>query len=218
MADERCHPRWQSMWNQGISVGQAFDTGTPSPALIRELKDGRVPLGRALIPGCGRGYDVYALAAPGREAFGYELAEDAVKATADCPTKGDCLAMENAKFRKGNFFDLDELDKFDFIYDYTFLCALDPSVRVDWARKMSALLVPGGILMTLIFPIIDVKEGGPPFKVSLQLLEDLLVPQGFKKLECQLLPPELCHPGRGDGRSDGPVTGAVSGIGRWEKL
>ena len=72
--------------------------------------------------------------------------------------------------------------------------------------------------MTLIFPIIAEKQGGPPFKVSLELLEELLLPEGFKKLECRLLPPELCHPGRGDGGSEGPVMGAVSGIGRWQRM
>lgn len=206
------------MWNDGIAIGTRFDTGTPSPALMRELRDGRVPKGRALVPGCGRGYDVYALATEERVAYGYELADKALIEAADCPTKGDCRHLQNAKFVKGDFFDLDELEKFDFIYDYTFLCALDPSIRTDWAEKMAKLTAPGGILMTLIYPIISVREGGPPFKVNLALLEELLLPVGFKKLELQLLPPELCHPGRGDGGSDGPVDGAVSGIGRWEKL
>ena len=216
--NERTHPRWNSVWNAGISVGQAFDTGTPSPALIEELRRGRVPKGRALVPGCGRGYDVYALASPDRQVIGIELADGAIEAATNCPTKDSCVDLSNAIFTKGDFFQLDELKKFDFIYDYTFLCALDPSIRNDWARKMGSLLTPGGILMTLIFPIVEEKEGGPPFKVNLKLLEELLLPQGFEKLECRLLPPELCHPGRGDGNSNGPVSGALSGIGRWKKL
>ena len=82
----------------------------------------------------------------------------------------------NVEFRALSFFDLstEKEDLFDFIYDYTFLCALDISVRTLWAEKMSDLLIIGGELMTLIFPLSETKEGGPPFKMSFQLLKDLL--------------------------------------------
>jgi hypothetical protein len=42
-----------------------FDLQSPSPCLLKLIADGMVPPGRALVPGCGRGYDVTALAAPG---------------------------------------------------------------------------------------------------------------------------------------------------------
>ena len=82
----------------------------------------------------------------------------------------------NVEFRAMSFFDLstEKTDLFDFIYDYTFLCALDITVRTLWAEKMSDLLNIGGELMTLIFPLSETKEGGPPFKMSFQLLKDLL--------------------------------------------
>lgn len=34
-------------------------------------------------------------------------------------------------------------------------CALPPSLRERWAAKMKELLRPGGLLLTLIFPICD---------------------------------------------------------------
>ena len=82
----------------------------------------------------------------------------------------------NVEFRAMSFFDLstEKADLFDFIYDYTFLCALDITVRTLWAEKMSDLLNIGGELMTLIFPLSETKEGGPPFKMSFKLLRDLL--------------------------------------------
>jgi hypothetical protein len=80
---------------------------------------------------------------------------------------------ESLEFRQASFFDLpsDDDQKFDFIYDYTFLCALDLELRDQWAQKMADLVRPGGELMTLIFPISETKEGGPPFKVSLKLVK-----------------------------------------------
>ena len=75
-----------------------------------------------------------------------------------------------------SFFDLptEKEDLFDFIYDYTFLCAFDVTVRTLWAEKMSDLLKIGGELLTLIFPLSETKEGGPPFKMSFSLLKNLL--------------------------------------------
>lgn len=96
------------------------------------------------------------------------------------------------------------------MYDYTFMCALEPSIRGQWAQKMADLVAPGGLLLTLIFPICE-KEGGPPFKVSLEVYRELLEPVGFECRELDLLPPELSHPGR-DGTG---AFGALSGKGLW---
>lgn len=66
----------------------------------------------------------------------------------------------------GDFFNTESHDgeKFDLIYDYTFLCALLPSMRVDCARRVSELLAPGGILVCLEFPLYkDVDAQGPPW-------------------------------------------------------
>ena len=121
----------------------------------------------------------------------------------------------SAKFQLASFFDLPTEkieDKFDFVYDYTFLCALDPSIRDLWATKMSELVKPGGELLTLIFPICEEKDGGPPFRVSLNVVRDLLQPMGFESFQLELLPSELCHPGR-----DGIKGPYASGIGRWRR-
>lgn len=212
---EQAHPRWSSIWDQGLSKGELFDASESSPALVKEIQDGRVPDGKALVPGCGRGYDLLALVSDKRTVLGLELADQAVKAATEYISSSNNEYKDNAIVQSGNFFDLpiDNDSKFDFIYDYTFLCALDPSIRPEWAKKMSELVKPGGVLMTLIFPICE-KESGPPFKVSLKLYKDLLISNGFKELQLDMLPTELCHPGR-DGT--GPF-GGNSGIGRWEKL
>jgi methyl halide transferase len=118
------------------------------------------------------------------------------------------LLKSQASVEQLNFFELK--DKFDLIYDYTFLCALDPSIRDLWAQQMSDLVRPGGELLTLIYPIGD-HTTGPPFSVSLQLFTQLLEPVGFACKRLELLPSELCHPGR-DGT--GPSMSS-SGIGRW---
>ena len=208
-------PSWDETWKRGngLQKGEMFDTGTPSPALVREIESGRVPEGAALVPGCGRGYDVVALSSPTRVATGVELSRTAVEAARAYAE--ECGSPENARFEEGNFFEL--RGSYDFVYDYTFLCALDPSVRKDWASQMSALVKPGGLLMTLIFPINEERprDQGPPFPVTLALLEQLLAPVGFEKLQLEMLPSDLCHPNR-DGKPGGRIQ-AASGIGRWRR-
>lgn len=70
------------------------------------------------------------------------------------------------QFLLGDFFDSDWHDgrKFDLIYDYTFLCALLPELRCDWAKRINELLTPAGVLVCLEFPLYkDVNTPGPPF-------------------------------------------------------
>lgn len=87
---EKSHVRWETQWSEGLQIGDKFDVGKPSPALLKEIAEGRVPTGTALVPGCGRGYDVYALAAADRVATGMELAPTAVKSARAFAGSTDC--------------------------------------------------------------------------------------------------------------------------------
>jgi hypothetical protein len=74
-----------------------------------------------------------------------------------------------------------EIPLFDAAFDYTFLCALPPSWRSKWAHRMGKIIRPGGMLVTLMFPI-STHEGGPPFAVSPELYRSLLGDQ-FEEIE-----------------------------------
>mmetsp|Transcript_1518 Transcript_1518/g.2514 ORF Transcript_1518/g.2514 Transcript_1518/m.2514 type:complete len:270 (+) Transcript_1518:18-827(+) len=227
MSSELNNPRWAAMWDNGLAPGQAFDALTPSPLLVKYVNEGLVPTGRALVPGCGRGYDVTFLATKERQVLGLDIAETAVsaaRARLNSLSDSECEKKENAVFSTTSFFDLDPDDatkdskenaRFDFVYDYTFLCALDPTVRKDWATQMSKVINPGGELLTLIFPIRPPDDRGPPFAVTLELYRELLEPVGFECLLLEELPAELSHKGRG-GDSE-KYSFAKSGVGRWRK-
>lgn len=63
--------------------------------------------------------------------------------------------------------------------DYTFLCALPPSLRPQWAARMSQLLSPTGRLICVEFPLgKDPKLGGPPHGLEHELYEQLLAKPG----------------------------------------
>lgn len=169
--------RWIDMWDGGLLPGQAFDACTASPLLLQYIAENKIPHGKALVPGCGRGYDVTALADEHRYVLGLDIAPKAVEAARfrlDMLSSDECKYKPNAHFATTSFFELNEQDGlYDFIYDYTFLCALHPSVRPMWAQKMSRLVRADGVLLTLIFPIREMDDHGPPYAVSLDLLRQV---------------------------------------------
>ena len=114
----------------GFKAGQAFDAFCcrGQHSLIYYAGDlagggGR----RALVPGCGRGYAVAALAAAGYQATGLEVS----------PTGGGRPAYLSTQQGIEGKWQIDEADFFkhtpaqpyDLIYDCTFLCAIPPEAR-----------------------------------------------------------------------------------------
>ena len=59
---------WEKQWsaNGGLPVGAAFDAAQVEPALQDLIDLGVLPVGETLVPGCGRGYAVAALAEGGQ--------------------------------------------------------------------------------------------------------------------------------------------------------
>ena len=66
-----------ALWNDGINPGEKFDVLVPLPELQKMVREGAIPNGRALVPGCGRGYDVTLLASPDRVAVGLDISAKA---------------------------------------------------------------------------------------------------------------------------------------------
>lgn len=183
---------WERLWAEGDFL--PWDKGAPNPALADTLKEREDIIGnaivetegkkrrkRALVPGCGRGVDVLLLKSFGYEAVGLEYSETAVQACrrfqeecgAEYCTYDSTVGEGTAQFVTGDFFKDDWLAAiagsecgFDLIYDYTFFCALQLSLRPSWARRMSQLLgpAPHSNLICLEFPTFKpLSAGGPPF-------------------------------------------------------
>jgi len=201
-------PHWESMWSHGLGKGDAFDVGGVSASLYAELSSSRMlkpaPGKSALVPGCGRAYDAVALAQYGFDSVtAVDVSESACKAAKlQLDTERVVSLAKKVEIVNADFFALDEGKQYDFVWDCTFLCALEPALREGWAKKYQALLAPGGTLLTCVFPIAPGKVGGPPFALSVELVTSLLEPLGFSAVsthECA------------DGEKHNP--GGVSGLG-----
>ncbi|CAI7793327.1 unnamed protein product [Closterium sp. NIES-54] len=158
---------WDKAWQASTTP---WDLGgvTPAVAALVAAPEGsplHLPpsIRRLLVPGCGTGYDVEAFASNGREATGLDISSSAVAhAEKRVEGAGNRAAMA---FVCADFFEYRPAQPFDAIFDYTFFCALPPSLRGKWATKTAKLLAPHGVLFTLMFPM-DGHEGGPPYAVS----------------------------------------------------
>ncbi|KAF9456877.1 S-adenosyl-L-methionine-dependent methyltransferase [Collybia nuda] len=148
-----------------------WDIGQVQPPVREVVESGEVDFprqGRALVPGCGSGYEVIFLASSlGLDTVGLDISETAIEVA-----KGKLAAQEtppkgSVNFSTGDFFALDPLEeeKLDVIYDCAFFVAIPPSRRPEWSRQMANLVKPGGYLITLIFPMDPLSDIGPPYSV-----------------------------------------------------
>ncbi|KAL0382004.1 UNVERIFIED_CONTAM: putative thiol methyltransferase 2 [Sesamum calycinum] len=165
---------WDKCWEDGLTP---WDLGSPTPVLVHLNDTGSLPKGRALVPGCGSGYDVVAIASAERHVVGVDLSDNAIKRATELSSRSP--NAEHFTFLKTDFFTWCPTQLFDLIFDYTFFCAIEPGLRSQWARKIRDLLKPDGELITLMFPVDD-HEGGPPYKVSVADYEEVLHPLGLQ--------------------------------------
>ena len=182
---------WESVWSKGmlpwsksLEKGTKFDVGGPSQLLVEALK--RIPKpeagATALVPGCGRAYDAIALAQHGFEkVVAVDISKTACQAAEEEMRSASEVDSERVEITCADFFKFDH-EPFDLVWDCTFFCALDPSMRADWAKKTMDLVKSGGALVTCIFPIFrSPRKGGPPFAMTVDLMRETLLPIGFKE-------------------------------------
>ncbi|KAE8658642.1 Thiocyanate methyltransferase 1 [Hibiscus syriacus] len=167
---------WEESWKLGVTP---WDLGSPTPVVLHLHNTGSLPMGRALVPGCGTGYDVVAMACTGRHVVGLDISEEAIKKAKQMSSSSP--NVDHSTFLKEDFFSWRPTDLFDLVFDYTFFCAIQPDMRSAWAQQIQNLLKPDGELITLMFPIDD-HAGGPPYKVSIEDYEKVLHPMGFKAI------------------------------------
>lgn len=148
-------PDWEARY---AAKDMPWEKGAPHPALVRYLE--RSPLsGRVLVPGCGLGHDVRALAAAGAEPVGWDIAPSAVAAAqAIHPVGAERYELQDL-FQPP----AEALGAFDAVFEHTCFCAIDPGLREQYVARVGGLLKPGGTLLAIFFVNPDHDEGGPPY-------------------------------------------------------
>lgn len=147
-----------------------WEKGRPHPALVEFLR--REPVrGRVLVPGCGFGHDVRAIAATADDVVGVDIAPSAVRSAKNHPAVG------GEKYELGDFFNLKSAHHgaFDWVFEHTCFCAIPPELRAHYVAAAAGALRTGGRLLAIFYmnPQMDPGESGPPFGSSRADLDSL---------------------------------------------
>ena len=165
---------WENRYqNQqtGWDIGYA---STPLKNYIDQLSDKNLSI---LIPGAGFGHEAQYLINNGFENVTViDLSRSALNQLQEYLPQ-----VSSSHFIEGNFFD--HTVTYDLILEQTFFCALQPELRLDYAKKCSELLKPNGKLAGLLFDF-KLTEDGPPFGGSFSEYQKLFSEYfGIKTLE-----------------------------------
>jgi SAM-dependent methyltransferase len=180
---------WQRRYEENDTP---WDKGEAAPPLVSFLKHGQMT-GRILVPGCGRGHEVRALAMqPGAEVVGLDVSATAVAQARELAAP--LTASHDIRFVEGDFFDLPAnlLGSFDWLVEHTCFCAIGPKRRPDYVLAASSALRTGGQIFGIFYLNPD-TDGGPPFAVSKEELSSLFDPYFVLKEEWT---PKESFPGR----------------------
>jgi len=166
-----------------------WEKGKPHPALVDFLAENGSLTGEIFVPGCGSGHDVRALSTAENNVLGVDIAPSAIRKAEALPK------VAHEEYRLADLFDLpNELDgRFDWIFEHTCFCAIEPVRRRAYVETIVRLLKPGGKLLAIFFINPDHDEAGPPHRVSTAELEEFFG-RTFA-LECEWVP-ATTHPGR----------------------
>lgn len=159
----------KSYWNARYERGETeWDMGVVSPPLreyIDQLPNKNL---RVLIPGGGNSYEARYLWDNGfKDITVLDISSVLI----------DRLKREHQqsgiKFITGDFFEHES--EYDLIIEQTFLSALDPALRMAYARHMYDLLWEKGVLVGLLFNK-EFDEPGPPFGGGIKVYRRMFEP------------------------------------------
>lgn len=160
-----------------------WDCGGPHPELSRRLAAGESALQpapgreRALVPGCGRGWDAIALAEQGWRVTAIDVVAELG------PLVAPHLEPGGGRFIAGDALSFEDADAYRLFFEHTFFCTLPPPERPRWGELVRRCLAPGGHLAAIVFPVGRPAElGGPPFGIATADL-DRALGEGFTMLE-----------------------------------
>jgi SAM-dependent methyltransferase len=156
---------WEALYQANDTF---WDHGEASPGLVDYLAaNPSLPLGQALVPGCGRGHDARALAKAGCTVTGLDLAPSSVplaKRLAD----DESLEID---YSVADFLSDEPYQLFDLVFEHTLFCAIPPARRDDYVQALRRWLKPSGRYLAVNYMITDDNDE-PPFSSTTDELDE----------------------------------------------
>jgi methyl halide transferase len=184
-------------WEKRYRIGDTpWEKGAAAPPLLEWLGSRGAMQGDVLVPGCGFGHDVRAIAAASPIALvvGLDVAASALDGARQFALAG------RETYELADLLDLpvELTNRFQWVFEHTCFCAIEPERRREYVHGVLRALQPGGALLAIFFlnpwdPGEAPEGGGPPFAVSREELDELFG-RDFDLIEEWT--PRAAYPGR----------------------
>jgi SAM-dependent methyltransferase len=162
------HTDWEARYQSG---DMPWEKGAPSPGLVDFLAANRNLTGETVcVPGCGTGHDAREWAKANFSVYGYDLAPSAVQLSRERTQ----AAGLHAEFTLGDFLRDEPPFQFDWVFEHTLFCAIDPGERELYVQAVLRWLKPGGQYLAVNYLIPDTD--GPPFGTTREELIERFSP------------------------------------------
>jgi len=159
---------WEARYQSG---DMPWEKGAPSPGLVDFLAAHRELTGETVcVPGGGTGHDACEWAKAGFRVYGYDLAPSAIRLS----TERTQAAGLTAEFRQADFLRDQPPFSFDWVFEHTLFCAIDPGERDLYVSAVRRWLMPGGQYLAVNYLIPD--RDGPPFGTTREELIERFAP------------------------------------------
>ncbi|MFZ0827620.1 MAG: methyltransferase domain-containing protein [Verrucomicrobiia bacterium] len=153
------HEYWELRYQSG---DMPWEKGAPSPGLVDFLAARPdLPRGTIGVPGCGTGHDVRVWAQAGFDTMGFDIAPAAIQLATEKTTAAGLAA----RFQLADFLRDEPPFQFDWLFEHTLFCAIDPGERDEYVRAVLRWLKPAGQYLAVNYLILEDDEG-PPFPVT----------------------------------------------------
>jgi len=192
--------QWQNVWEDFEKEGKK-PTWNEDPIeknykfIIGSVPNFDLRDKRVLVPLCGDSFSIIYFASKGCTVVGCELTEIAIEKlierinksypqsfTTEIKKGGKIYRSNDNKIIivQGDIFDSDIpfAGTFDLVYDRAALVALDPSMRVNYCKRISSLISENTLLF---FDVVERGDGGPPYTITQNDLLQLY-PEKFKRI------------------------------------
>lgn len=151
----------EEKWWSDIYVNEVnprWNLAEPAEALKDMLPRLKLPKSRILVLGCGEGHDAAFFAQNGHVVTGIDVSPEAITRA-----KKNYKDLASLNFEEKDIFSLpvEYNQRFDYVFEHTCFCAVNPARRQELVRVWNRVLAPGGHLMGVFF-CWD-KAEGPPF-------------------------------------------------------
>ena len=152
--------------NKYLNNEDGWDIGKPTPIFV-DYESELIEKSKILIPGCGRGYDAMYLSSRGHNVDALDFSSLALSYL----KKKAIKKKLKLNIINEDFFSISKKYNchYDYIFEYTFFCAIQTEYRQEYVEKCHSILKDGGKIIAIFLPLTTKDTNRhPPYQVKIK--------------------------------------------------